>query len=139
MAKYLIRNVGDLDMLPIQITVRSLPDSPAIENHIHKHFEKLQRQVKRVTYCHVVVDVTQNHKRQGKIFSIHIDLKIPGKELLISHKQNQDLYVAIRDGFNAIRKLIQKISKPKHANRKLNNFVSLVPNDIGAECYFNQS
>lgn len=100
-------------MSPIQITIRSVPDSLAIEQHIIKHFKKLDRLYKRINCCRVVVDVTQKHKHQGKLFSVSIDMLIPGKELVISKKQNQNLYVTIRDGFAAIKKLLEKYAKRK--------------------------
>jgi ribosome-associated translation inhibitor RaiA len=46
------------------------------------------------------------------MFSINIDITIPGKEL-VCRKQNQNLYVAIRDGFSAIEKLLEKSTKKR--------------------------
>jgi len=97
-------------MSSIQVTVRSISDSPTIEYHIEKHFRKINSKYRKISNCRVVIDVSQNHKHQGKIFSVSIDITIPGKEL-ISRKQNQNLYVAIRDGFAAIERLLEKHNK----------------------------
>jgi ribosomal subunit interface protein len=99
-------------MSSLQITVRSISDSPTIEYHIRKHFDKLNKIYSKISNCRVVIDVPQNHKHKGKIFSVSIDIKIPGKEL-ISRKQSQNLYVAIRDSFAAIEKLLEKHIKRK--------------------------
>jgi len=99
-------------MSSLQITVRSISDSPTIEYHIRKHFGKLNRIYSKISNCRVVIDVPQNHKHKGKIFSVIIDITIPGKEL-ISRKQSKNLYVAIRDSFAAIEKLLEKHIKRK--------------------------
>ena len=99
-------------MLPTQITVRSISDTPTIEHHVHKYVKKINRIYKKITSCRVVIDTAQRHKHKGKLFSISIDITIPGKEL-VSHKQNQNLYVAIRHGFAAIERLLKKHVKRK--------------------------
>jgi len=98
--------------MSLQITIRSISDSPAIEYHIAKYFKKLNRIYSKLISCKVVIDVAQNHKHKGKLFSVGIDMIIPGKEL-ISRKQNQNLYVAIRACFAAIAKLLEKNIKGK--------------------------
>lgn len=99
-------------MSSIQITLRYISDSPTIEYHIRKHFDKMNKMYRKISNCRVVIDVPQNHKHKGKIFSVSLDITIPGKEL-ISRKQNQNLYVAIRDSFAAIEKLLKKHIKRK--------------------------
>ncbi|RDI37575.1 HPF/RaiA family ribosome-associated protein [Aquicella lusitana] len=99
-------------MSSLQITVRSISDSPTIEYHIRKHFAKLNRIYSKISNCRVIIDVPQNHKHKGKIFSVSIDITIPGKEL-ISRKQSQNLYIAIRNSFAAIEKLLEKHIKRK--------------------------
>jgi len=101
-----------MSLSSLQITVRSISDSPTIEYHIRKHLGKLNRIYSKINNCRVVIDVPQNHKHKGKIFSVSIDITIPGKEL-ISRKQSQNLYIAIRDSFKAIERLLEKHIKRK--------------------------
>jgi len=121
----------------LQITVRSISDSPTIEYHIRKHYGKLNRIYSKISNCRVVIDVPQNHKHKGKIFSVSIDIIIPGKEL-ISRKQSQNLYVAIRDSFAAIEKLLEKHIKKKTISINKYHISSVhrnaQTNDIYAEC-----
>lgn len=93
-------------MMPIQITIRDIPGSQALEEHIRKKAEKLTQFYQQIQSCHVVVDLPQKHKHQGKLFSVHIDLGVPGKELVVDSKQNEDVYIAVRDAFNALRRQI---------------------------------
>lgn len=114
-------------MSSLQITVRSISGSPTIEYHIRKYFDKLSSIYSKISHCRVVIDVPQNHKH--KIFSVRIDIKIPGKEL-ISRKKSQNLYVAIRDSFVAIEKLLEK-----HIKRKaiFSNKYHIYPVDHGMQ------
>ena len=89
-------------MLPIQITIRDIPNSQALEACIHKKVQKLEQLHQRINSCRVVIEATQKHKHQGKLYTVHIDLTVRGKELAVNHKCNQDIYVAIRDAFFAL-------------------------------------
>ena len=99
-------------MSNIQITVRSITDSPTIEFHVNKHFAKLCKLSEKISKCHVVVDATHRHKLKGKMFRITIDLTMGGREL-VCRKENGNLFVAIREGFTAIEKLMKKSVKKK--------------------------
>jgi ribosomal subunit interface protein len=99
-------------MSRIQIIVRSITASPTIDYHVIKYFEKINKIYPKISNCRVVIDAPQRHKNKGKMFSINIDITIPGKEL-VCRKQNQNLYVAIRDGFSAIEKLLEKSTKKR--------------------------
>lgn len=94
-------------MQPVRITIRDIPNSDAIEAQIQKKAEKLSRLYDRIKSCHVVVDVPQKHKHQGKLFGVRIDLAVPGKELVVNRVLNEDLYVAIRDAFDAAHRQLE--------------------------------
>lgn len=94
-------------MLPVQITIRDMPESPALEDHIRKKVMKLSQYCRKMNSCRVVIHVTQKHKHQGKLFSVHIDLTVPGKELAVNHKSDEDVYVAVRDSFNALKRQVE--------------------------------
>ncbi|HXW60773.1 MAG TPA: ribosome-associated translation inhibitor RaiA, partial [Myxococcota bacterium] len=101
-------------MLPIQISIRNLPPSPAIEDAIRKKAQKLEQFYDRMTSCRVIVDISQKHKHKGKLYEVHIDITVPGKELVVTHKKNEDVYIAIRDAFSALtRQLESHASKQK--------------------------
>lgn len=51
------------------------------------------------------------------MFRVNINMSLPGKEI-ISRKQNQNLYIALRDGFTAIEKLLEKQFKRKNITRR---------------------
>lgn len=110
-------------MLPVQITIRGMPESPAIETIIRKRAEKLQRFHDRISSCRIMVELPQKHKHQGKLFNVKIDITVPGKELVVSHKVNEDVYIAIRDAFNAIARQLEEYSRKRHGHVKTHNHV----------------
>jgi len=105
-------------MLPVHITIRSIPDSPAIESVIQKRAEKLTHFYKRINSCRVVVEVAQNHKHQGKLFNVRVDITVPGKEFAVTRKQDADVYVAIRDAFNAVERRLESYAGKRRGHTK---------------------
>lgn len=110
-------------MLPVQITTKDMPISPALESTIRKRTEKLNRYCKRICSCRIVIDVPQKHKHQGKLFNVRIDVTVPGKELVVTRKQDQDIYIAIRDAFVAIERQLEEHSRKRHGHVKTHNHV----------------
>ena len=94
-------------MLPIHIAIRDFPTSPALEEHIREKAEKLLRFCSTITQCHVVVELAQKHKHQGKLFAAHVDLHVPGKEFAVHRKENEDVYLAVDEAFDAIKQQLK--------------------------------
>jgi|SRR5579885_637772 ribosomal subunit interface protein len=105
-------------MLPVQITIRDISISPALETHIRKRAEKLNRFYDRISSCRVVVELPQKHKHQGKLYNVRIDITVPGKELVVTRKCDEDVYVAIRDAFDAIVRQLEEHSRKRHGRIK---------------------
>jgi len=99
--------------IPLQLTFRNMPHSKAIEDKINVKAAKLDKYYDRIMSCRVVVEESQRRQHQGKLFSVRIDITVPGKELAVTRQENEDPYVAVRDAFdNATRQL------EEHARRK---------------------
>jgi ribosomal subunit interface protein len=99
--------------IPLQITFRNMPHSDAIEAKINEKAAKLDRYYDRIMSCHVVVEESQRRQHQGKLFSVHIDITAPGKELAVTREENEDPHVAVRDAFNTAARWLEE-----HARRK---------------------
>jgi ribosomal subunit interface protein len=100
--------------VPLQVTFRNMPHSDAIESIIVKKAAALERFNKRITSCRVVVEEEQRRKHQGKVFSVVIDITIPGKEVAISRQESDDAYVAVRDAFDAAARVLEEESRVQH-------------------------
>lgn len=111
-------------MLPLQLTIRDMTNSEALQAVIRKKAAKLQTFCNRITSCRVVIDFQQKHKHRGKLFNIRIDVTVPGKEIVSTRKSSEDIYIAIRDGFNALCRQLEEHSRKRNGRVKAHNHVN---------------
>ncbi len=104
--------------LQLQITTRDVPHSEALEAHIRQKVEKLETFYPKVMGCRVVVDVPHKHKHQGRTFNVRLDITVPGKELVVNHEAHEDVYVAVRDAFDAAKRQLEDYGRRQRGNIK---------------------
>ena len=102
--------------IPLQITYRDMPPSEAVDANIRERVQKLEHFADNITSCRVVIEAPHKHKHQGQLFSIHVDITLPGQEIVVSrqpdnHHAHEDIYVAIRDAFDAARRQLEDHSR----------------------------
>lgn len=90
--------------LPLQITARGFELTAAIEEAVRKKAGKLDHLAERIVACRVVIERPPAHHHKGAPFNVHIDLTVPGAELVVKHEPHEDMYVAVRDAFEAARR-----------------------------------
>jgi cold shock CspA family protein len=96
--------------LPLQITARGLSLSEAAEGDIRAKAANLNTYYERIMGCRVVVEGPVQHHRKGP-FTVRIDLSVPGAELVADRQAHEDLYVAIRDAFDAARRRLEDYAR----------------------------
>lgn len=104
--------------IPLQVTLKDMPQSEAVESRIREKAEKLSRFYDRIMSCRVVVETPQRHQHQGKLYSVRIDLTVPGAELVANRAQDEDVYVAIRDAFVAITRQLEDFVRRQRGDVK---------------------
>lgn len=105
-------------MLPIQITTRDISNSKALEDHIRQKALKLSQFYHRIQRMNIVVEMAQKHKHQGKLFSVHVEMSVPGKELVSNKKLDEDVYIAVRDAFRALSHQLETYSNKRRGDVK---------------------
>lgn len=98
--------------IPLQITFRHMEHSDALETNIREKAGKLDQFADHIMSCRVVVDLEHKHHQQGKLFSIKLDITVPGKEIVVDrhseqHHAHEDPYVAVRDAFDAAKRQLE--------------------------------
>ncbi len=68
---------------PLNISFRNMDPSPAVENRIREKVAKLSRLSNRIIGCSVVVEAPHRHQHKGKLYHVHIDISVPGKDLVV--------------------------------------------------------
>jgi ribosomal subunit interface protein len=96
---------------PLQITFRDMPHSEALETHIRDKAQKLEQFFGDIVSCRVVVDQPAKHQNQGKPFNVHIDLGVPGSEIVVDKQAHEDVYVALRDAFDAAKRRLEDYAR----------------------------
>jgi ribosomal subunit interface protein len=96
--------------LPLQITARDISLSEAAEDDIRAKAAHLDTYYNGIMSCRVVVEGPVRHHRKGP-FTVRIDLSVPGAELVVDHQADADLYVAIRDAFDAARRRLEDYAR----------------------------
>ena len=97
---------------PIQITIKDdTPHSDDLEAQIHEKACKLEQFYEDIISCHVVVELTQKHKQRGKLHNVRINLAVPGKELTANKNEHENIYIAIRDAFDDMRRQLEDYAK----------------------------
>jgi len=98
--------------LPLQITFRGMDPSPAVEARIREKASTLDRYCDHIMSCSVVVETPHKHRTKGNLYHVRIHVTVPEGELVVSKETHddharEDVYVVIRDAFNALRRQLE--------------------------------
>lgn len=98
--------------LPLQVTFKNLEHSDFIENAVREKASKLDQYFSDIMSCRVVIESVHKNHNKGNTYDVLIDITVPGKEIVVSrdpglNHAHEDVYVAIRDAFNAAKRQLQ--------------------------------
>ncbi|RJG04294.1 HPF/RaiA family ribosome-associated protein [Noviherbaspirillum sedimenti] len=104
----------------LQILFRDIPTSEAIDAEIRKRVAKLEKLCSDLMTCLVSVESEANHKQQGKLYRVRVDIKARGAELVVdgSRTSNEDAYVAVRDSFDAMTRQVEEFVERRRGDVK---------------------
>lgn len=144
--------------IPLQITFRDMDPSDAVEARIREKTAKLEQYYDKITSCRVMVEAPHAHHHQGRLFQVRIELGVPDGELVVNrehHKDHahEDVYVAIRDAFEAMKRQLQNYVSKRRGKTKQHepipggHVISLNPDEDygrigtpdGREIYFHRN
>lgn len=103
---------------PLQITLHGVTRSEALEDQIRRRAARLERFHGAITSCRVVVEQPHHHHHQGKQFVVRLHIGVPGGEIVVNHDHDEDVYVAVRDAFNAARRQIEDLARRRDGGAK---------------------
>ena len=92
---------------PVQITSSDFSLTESVQADIRTKAAKLDTYYDHIIGCKVVVEAPVHHHHKGGPFKVRIELSVPGKDLVVNHKDDEELSVAIREAFHAIRRQIE--------------------------------
>jgi len=95
---------------PLQIVFHGISHSDALEAHIREKVEKLDLLHPLVTRRHVAGERPHKHKHQGDHFNVRIALHV-GDTIAVNRDAHEDVYVALRDAFEAACRQLEDSSR----------------------------
>ncbi|MGE5190372.1 MAG: HPF/RaiA family ribosome-associated protein [Gemmatimonadota bacterium] len=100
--------------LPLQITYRNMSPSAAVDRCLRERAARLERFCDRIMGCRIVVEARHRRRHQGNLYHVRIDITAPGGEVVVSRepavkRTHEDVYVAIRDAFDAARRRLEDL------------------------------
>jgi ribosomal subunit interface protein len=106
-----------------QIVFHNIDQSEALTDSVNKRIDKLRRFSNDIIGGRVVLDSPHNNQQKGKVYSVTLEVHTPVKEVVVTQEQHdnhahEDLYVAIRDAFNAAERQLKSVDK-KHRKEAL--------------------
>ncbi len=106
-----------------QITIRGLPHSDAVEDKVREKILSLEKYYPRIVSCKVVIDADHHGHHKGNLYKVHININVPDKQIVVSHDNpldhsHEDIYVSIRDAFNAARRQLEDYARVQRGKVK---------------------
>ena len=108
---------------PLQINFRDIPPSDAVEDRVREKAVSLDKFYDQIMACSVMIEAPHGHHHKGNLYHVRIDLTVPNGEIVVNRdpKENhahEDVYVAIRDAFDAARRKLQDYARKQRGDVK---------------------
>jgi len=108
---------------PLDIQFRNMSASEAVEATVRRRVTKLEHLAGELIRCKVTIEAPHRHHRQGNLFSVSVDLRQSGRELVANRtpqasREHEDVYVALRDAFDAARRQVIKQLRTRRGDVK---------------------
>ncbi len=116
-----------------QVVFRGIDHSDAVEEAVHKRVEKLERFSDQIQSLRVTLESPHNHQHKGKVYHVGVEAFIPNHDIVVNHEQHdkhshEDIYVAIRDTFDAAERQIKEFyDKQRRLTRLANKAAAETP------------
>lgn len=104
---------------PVQISFLGMEPSPAVESAARGKADKLDRFSPDLMSCRVTIEQTQMHRHQGRPFAVRVEATLPGLELNVDRAHDEDVYVALRDAFDDMKRQIEDAVRRTRGQEKV--------------------
>ena len=104
-----------------QVLFHNIDQTSALSQAVQKRIDKLARYCDQILSGRVVLDAPHNHHHKGKVYAVAIEIHVSSKKIIVNQGQHnnhahEDLYIAIRDAFNAAERKLKAMDKKNRAN-----------------------
>ena len=116
--------------IPVQISFHGIDKSDAVETRVREKVSKLEQFFDRITGCRVVIEMPhKSQKAVGNPPDVHIVIRVPNKEIVVSHKLNHnghkkaatDAYAVLEETFLVAQQQLKDYRRISHGDVKRHN------------------
>ncbi|MFT5321752.1 MAG: ribosomal subunit interface protein [Pseudohongiellaceae bacterium] len=112
-----------------QVVFRGIDHSQAVEEAVQKRAEKLARFSDQIQSLRVTVESPHNNHHKGKVYHVGVEAFMPNHDIVVNHDQHdkhahEDIYVAIRDTFDAVERQIKDINGKERRQTRISTKLS---------------
>ncbi|MEI7950970.1 MAG: ribosome-associated translation inhibitor RaiA [Gammaproteobacteria bacterium] len=108
-----------------QVLFRGIEYSGAVEEAVQKRLEKLERYSDKIQSLKVILEAPHNNHHKGRVYHVGVEALMPNHDIVVAHDHHdnhahEDIYVAIRDAFNAVERRLKTVTgkdRPQRGKR----------------------
>lgn len=98
--------------VPLEVYFHNVDRSAAVEADARARAEELERFAPDIISCRVTIEAPHRHSRKGEVYRVAVDIRVPGGDIFAGRERpdnpaHEDVYVAMRDAFDAARRQLQ--------------------------------
>jgi len=126
-----------------QVVFRGIDHSPAVEEAVQKRADKLERYSDQIQSLRVTVESPHNNHHKGRVYHVGVEAFIPNHDIVVNHDQHdnhahEDIYVAIRDTFDAVERQIKEIRDKQRKHTRITSMLQEEAEIVSIEGYSEQ-
>jgi len=113
--------------IPLELSFHNLESSDALKNAVRAHVTKLEQFHDHIIGCRVVIEMPhKSQKASGNPPDVHIVVRVPGKEIVVSHelahkghkKAATDAYAVLDNAFGVAQQQLKAYRRVLHGDVK---------------------
>ena len=138
---------------PFRLDLRNVELPASIERRIARKVTKLERIFGGIIGCHLALERPSSQPHKAGRFDARLEISVPGKAIVITRQQTENLAVAVREAFDAgIRQLeeyarMRRNNVKQHSEPPSGRIIRIFPDDgygfiddgLGREIYFHRN
>ena len=126
--------------IPLELSFHNIESSDALKDAVRAHVNKLEQFHDHIIGCRVVIEMPhKSQKASGNPPDVHIVVRVPGKEIVVSHelahkghkKAATDAYAVLDEAFLVAQKQLKDYRRVSHGDVKYKSGEPRVPGESG--------
>jgi ribosomal subunit interface protein len=113
--------------IPLELSFHNVESSDALKASVQAHVQKLEQFHDHIIGCRVSIEMPhKSQKASGNPPDVHILIRVPGKEIVVSREYNHDghkkaatdAYAVLDDAFQVAQKQLKDYRRVSHGDVK---------------------